>query len=43
VGISDKALPIDNLSSSNDLFNATKCQILKYNELSIRGGRAYAN
>ena len=43
VGISEKALPMDNLSSSKDLSHATKCQILKYNELSIRGGRAYAN
>ena len=43
VEISDKALPTDNISSNRDLFNATKYQILRYNELSIRGGKTYAN
>ena len=43
VEISDKVLPADNISSSSDLFNATKYQILRYNELSIRGGKTYAN
>ena len=43
VEISDKVLPTDNISSNRDLFNATKYQILRYNELSIRGGKTYAN
>lgn len=43
VEISDKVLPADNISSTRDLFNATKYQILRYNELSIRGGKTYAN
>lgn len=43
VEISDKVLPTDNISSTRNLFNATKYQILRYNELSIRGGKTYAN
>lgn len=43
VEVSDKVLPIDNISSTKDMFNATKYQILRYNELSIRGGKTYAN
>lgn len=43
VEVSDKVLPADNISSTCDLFNATKYQILRYNELSIRGGKTYAN
>lgn len=43
VGVSTKSLPLDMISSNNDLFSATRYQILKYNELSIRGGKVYAN
>lgn len=43
VEVSDKVLPTDNISSNRDLFDATKYQILRYNELSIRGGKTYAN
>ena len=41
--ISDTVLPVDNISSSKNLFDATKYQILRYNELSIKGGKTYAN
>ena len=42
VAVSNNVLPIDNISSTSDLFNATRYQILRYNELSIRGGKTYA-
>lgn len=43
VQISDKVLPADNIVSANDLFNATRYQISRYDELCVRGGSAYAN
>lgn len=43
VEVSDKVLPIDHISSTKNISNATKYQILRYNELSIRGGKTYAN
>jgi hypothetical protein len=43
VAISNNVLPVDNISSTSDLFNATRYQISRYNELSIRGGKTYEN
>lgn len=45
IEISDEALPTDIVSSNkiSDISNATKDQIRRYNELSIRGGGNYAN
>lgn len=43
VEVSDNVLPIDHISSTKNISNATKYQILRYNELSVRGGKTYAN
>lgn len=43
IEISNNVVPIDNLKSNNALSDATKYQILRYNELLIGGGKPYAN
>ncbi len=41
--ISDIALPADNITKSTEMFTAAKCQILRYDELCIKGGTNHAN
>lgn len=43
IQLSDKVLPADNIGGTDDIFNATRYQILRYDELCIRGGSVYAN